>query len=270
MPITSGDLQNNCYDCINRGPTIAAVNGTCTKYDPYDQVAHVVGAPLALNTGLTRIHQITFAGVAGGDSYYLPFQVDGITSVSLPLNPGVGEPKFFFTIRLTACAIFIDAYQPTAGTYTTPLGAADNRPRLIIAHANAAAPYALGVVGVNVGQNPGFFPVGAKNQLMNDRNAMLATYPGTKMGLASLYKSDYNRAVATEVQRLIAKGYANVAYGSTTSVFGFYSPGGWRFYYQTWGGFDYDKTQPILGARHVDGATNLSKHRVIECRQFFP
>ena len=137
-------------------------------------------------------------------------------------------------------------------------------------HANAAAPYALGVAGVNVGQNPGFFPVGARNQLVNDRNAMLATYPGTKMGLASLYKSDYNRAVATEVQRLVAKGCANVAYGSTTSVFGFYSPGGWRFYYQTWGGFDYDRTQPILGTRHVDGATNLSRHRVIECWQFFP
>lgn len=270
MPITTGDIRRDCYDCINRGPAIVAVAGNTTKYDPYDQVSHTIGPPLNLPTGGTRIHQISFAGVAGGNSYYLPFQVDGITSVSLPLTPGIGEPTYFFTIRLTACSIFIDAYQPTAGTYTTPLGAADNRQRLIISHANAATPYAAGMVGVNVAQNPAMFPAVARNQLHAHHNAMIAAYPGIKMPLATLYKSDYNRAVDVEVQRLIGRGYANVAYGSTTSVFGFYTPGSWNFYYQTWGGFDYTRPRLIGGPQQVQGATNLSLHRVIECRRFYP
>jgi hypothetical protein len=270
MPITTGDIRRDCYDCINRGPNIVAVAGNATKYDPYDQVTHVIGAPLVLPTGNTRIRQISFNGVAGGHSYYLPFQIDGITSVSLPTVPTFTEPRYFFTIRLTACAIFLDAYQPAPGTYTTPLGADDQRPRIIISHGNAATPYAAGMVGVNVAQNPAMFPAGARTQLNNDRNAMLAMYPGVKVGLAALYKNNYNQAVDVEVQRLIGQGHANVAYGSTTSVFGFYGPGGWEFYFQTWGGFDYTRQRLVLGPQQVLGATNLNEHRVIECRRFFP
>ena len=270
MPITTGDIRRDCYDCINRGPTILAVAGNTTKYDPYDQVSHSISAPMVFPTGTSRIRQISFVGVAGGNSYYLPFQIDGITSVSLPVTPALGEPKYFFTIRLTACAIFVDAYQPAPGSYTTPLGADDQRPRIIISHANAAATYAAGMVGVNVGQNPAMFPAAARNQLHNDHNAMLAAYPGVKIPLATLFKSNYNQAVDAEVQRLIGQGYGNVAYGSTTKVFGFHGPGGWEFYYQTWGGYDYTRQRLVLGTQQVLGATNLNEHRVIECRRFFP
>lgn len=270
MTITTGDIQRDCYDCQNRGPRVVAVAGNTTKYDPYDQVSHTIGAPIVLPSGATRIRPITFNGVVGGNSYYLPFQVDGITSVSLPAVPAVGEPRYFFTIRLTACAIFIDAYEPAAGTYMTPLGADDRRPRIIVSHANAATPYAAGMVGINVAQNPALFPVVARNQLVNDRNAMLATYPGVKVGLASLFKNNYNQKVGMEVARLVNKGHGNVAYGTTTSVFGFYTPGGWEFHYQTWGGFDYVRHRPLLGNQQVLGATNLDQHRVIECRRFFP
>lgn len=270
MPITTGDISRDCYNCNNRGPRIVAAAGNHTKYDPYDQVSHQIGAAMVLPGGTSRIHPINFAGVVGGDSYYLPFQNDGITSVSLPVTPGVGEPKYFFTIRLTACSIFLDAYQPAAGTYTTPLGADDQRQRIIISHANALADYNLGIVGVNIGQNPAFFPAGAKTALNNYRNAMLASYPGTKVGLAALYKDNYNQAVNTELQRLVAQGNTNVTYGTTTCVFGFHKPGGWEFYYQTWGGFDYTHHRRLLPAQQVTGATDLHRHRVIECRRFFP
>src|SRR5437763_10245927 len=136
MPLTLQGLRTTCYDPINFTPRTVAVPGAAAnviKFDPYDQVAHSF-APLTGN-----IENIKFVRVSGGDSYYLPFQSDAITSVSLPVAPDPAnfEPIYFFTIRLTACAIFIDDYQPTAAAgYTTPLGQADTRPRLIISHAN--------------------------------------------------------------------------------------------------------------------------------------
>src|SRR2546423_1610739 len=84
MPITTADIQRSCYDPINFTPrrvATAGVGGNIKKFDPYDQVTHSVSERIRFGPPTSpgpksHIRNISFARVAGANSYYLPFESD--------------------------------------------------------------------------------------------------------------------------------------------------------------------------------------------------
>jgi hypothetical protein len=269
MPITAASMANTCYRDISRTPNALGVNGAHTKYDSTDRVTH------AITPAVGNFANLTFAGAPAGNTYYLPWQQNGITSSTVLVTPGLGDVDYFITSELNGCAVFVDTYVPTAAEgYVDPItGAADIRPRLIIYHANAITQYNAGNVGltpVQIQGNATLFPGVAATQVTNYRNAARTNYQGVKVGLKSLMKPQYYAQVDVAMNRKRQQGRTNVTYGGRAFVVGFYLPGGWQFYYQAYCALSY--TRPgnapkgwILGRQHTAGLTD---YRVVDSAQF--
>ena len=181
-----------------------------------------------------KLRTLVAAANAGGNTYYLPYDNNMISSLRLPSPPPAGV-ALFLTANMSGCKFFVD----------TIAGSAD----LMVYHANArdtgaAPPHAA----VNF-QSPA-----AANELDRLHAAAQADYANAPYNLvlnnvASLAKPQYYAVGALAEQRKAASrqmtymGAAhNPEFWGGCSVFGFYNAG-WQFYYQTWGAVEYDRPQ---------------------------
>ena len=177
-----------------------------------------------------------------GDTYYLQYDNNMISSLRLPDPPPAGV-NFFLTANLSGCKFFID----TIG------GSAD----LMVYHANAR----------DTSPAPDHSPVdfqalAALNELDRLHTAAQLDYAAAPYNLAlnnvgSLAKAAYYGVGALAAQRkagsrsLLYPGQVgghpglmllNPEFWGGCSLFGFYNAG-WRFYYQTWGAVEYERPQ---------------------------
>ncbi len=200
---------------------------------------------------------LTAAANAAGDTYYLPYDNNKISSLRLPDPPPAGVSQFL-TANMSGCKFYID----TIG------GSAD----LMVYHANARATAPM----------PDHSPVdsqtlGALNELTRLHTAAQGDYAAAPYNLVlnnveSLEKSEYYGAGALAEQRktasrtLLMPGLVhghpvtmvlNPEFWGGCSIFGFYNAG-WRFYYQTWGAVEYDR--PDIQGRAATAKAVLTLH----------
>jgi hypothetical protein len=177
---------------------------------------------------------LDFAGTlnAAGNTIYLPYNDDKITSVRLP-NPPPAGVDFFLTANMSGCKFFVDT-----------IGGSND---LIVYHANTH----------QHGSPPHNSPVNSQSAaavLVLD--AMHTRAQGDYGGLAlanvaTCDKHHYYSQAALAEQRKFNQGRrlnypgmpAPVApeFAGGCSVMGFFIGAAWEFYYQTWGGVDYSR-----------------------------
>ena len=178
---------------------------------------------------------VAHAKNVGGDSIYLPFYADHISSIRLPV-PAPAGVTFFWTDNLSGCRFFVD---------TIP-GNND----LVVYHANtthnSAGPDAWSDIQTAAAGTD------LDNMRINARND--GPYAGLNLAhAASLDMPTYFRLPGMEERR---KGTGIQSRGAPTTsrnrtrpqfsggcfVCGFFNAGNWEFWYQTWG--DYGYTRP--------------------------
>jgi hypothetical protein len=212
-----------------------------------------------------------------GDSVYLPFYADHISSIQLPVPPPAGL-TFFWTDNLSGCRFFVDT-----------IGGSND---LIVYHANttqnSAGPNAWADAQTNA----------AGNVLTTMRNNARGDGPYAGLVLteaASLAMPTYFRLAGTEERRKgkgpqgrNAPASAHAArtrpqFSGGCYVCGFFNAGQWEFWYQTWGEVGYTRPGYIRGIltfdwvgvhkRRTEGAEKTAAYatmNVLEYSRFQP
>lgn len=195
----------------------------------------------AWNPDVGNPYLLNFQGTldARGNSLYLPYKNDTITSLRLPIPPPAGV-DFFLTANMSGCKLFIDKI----------VGSND----LIVYHANTLK-FPTPAHGSPVNDQSPF----ANRELDSLHSNAQADYRVAPHNLApiqvkSLAKPEYYQVGALEEQRkadqgrtldLIDKNQNPISvppeFGGGCSIVAYYSGGAWTFYYQTWGSLTYDR-----------------------------
>jgi hypothetical protein len=163
----------------------------------------------------------------------LPYDNDKITSLRLPSPPPAGV-NLFFTANMSGCKFYIDTINASAD--------------LMVYHANARA------TSPAPPHSPvDFQAVAADTELDRLHTAAVADYTALPYNLGlvnvrTLAKPQYygngaaaeQRKAATRTMTMPGLAALNPEFWGGCSIFGFYNAG-WRFYYQTWGGVEYDR-----------------------------
>jgi hypothetical protein len=200
---------------------------------------------------------INVASDPNGDTIYLPYFVDEISSVRLPFPAPAGVVRFL-TDGLSGCRIYVDEI--------------DGSQDIIAYHANARMYSPPGNLS---GTQPAFEPTNAGNHMDGLHARAQGDYRAAPYNLnvqdsADLNKTEYNKNPAAEVLRKNGQGRNNVEFLGGTVVVGFYSAVGWEFYYQTFGGLDYDRPW-YAPKRYVDDKQHrgLADMDVLGTGQFY-
>ncbi len=193
-----------------------------------------------------KIYDVSFVLNPAGQSFYLPYQWDKVCSAVLPANPPLNGLRTVFTANLSGCAIFIDRQ---AGTNN-----------LIFYHANTVQ---NSPTKTQSETQPTFQTNAADGTLTNLHTTAMADYPGC-VPLAELRKPTYNQPVQDEINRKTGQNRGGFILTAGTTVIGFYLPGGWRFYYQTWGFLDYDRPDNVKVKLHIHDKRRVGKLRCDE------
>jgi hypothetical protein len=243
MPITKDSIKHRIYQIGAPNP-LAWVNTFRAEHQT------LMPTPPALLSTTQRVTDtwtpdannakvLHLALAAGGNTYYLPYDNNKITSMRLP-SPPPANCTTFFTANMSGCRFYID----TIG------GSAD----LMVYHANAR----------DTAPSPPHSAVNlqlaaATNELDRLHTAAQQDFAAPPYNLAlvnvgSLAKPAYYAAGHTAEQRkyatrtmLYPDGHGgflpgNPEFWGGCSVIGIYNAG-WRFYYQTWGAVEYDRPQ---------------------------
>lgn len=226
--------------------------------------------------------------VAGGDTYYLPYDLDKIYSMRLPC-PAPGGVTLFVTANMSGCKFFIDTITNDAAT-----GAASND--LIVYHANMLERTALGHAAPppNFPTTPANFQNPAVVTALNNLHTQAMNDYQTHHGL-TLYHNDahecakgiYLGDIARIVHRKQQQERNITNYCAGTIIVGFPVGVSWEFWYQTWADLDY--TRPSGGVAIAKSTVTLHWHhlhklrtekrkhiaqystvKVIDCQRFYP
>jgi hypothetical protein len=177
---------------------------------------------------------------AGGLTYYLPYEDDKITSLRLPVPPP-GGVDFFLTANMSGCKFFVDTI---TGSHDLMVYHANTHQHAAPAHnspANFQNPLAAGVLNaLHTNAQADYAGLAAPNNLalVNVASCDKPTYYGGG-ALAEQRKANQGRTLTLPP----AMGGVVVApeFLGGCSVMGFYTGGGWHFYYQTWGDVEYER-----------------------------
>jgi hypothetical protein len=175
---------------------------------------------------------------AAGNTIYLPYDDDKITSMRLPVPPPPGV-NFFLTANMSGCRFIVDSI---AGSNDLVVYHANT-------HAHAAPPHGF---PANF-QDPGATVVlNTLHHLAQQdyapavlNNAIILSKPAYYNHAAVMEQQKHNRgrrfvyntgtAVAPNVQK------ARPEFVGGCSVMGFFVGAAWQFHFQTWGDLDYDR-----------------------------
>lgn len=211
-------------------PAPAVLASTCT----HDMVGDTSMAGVA---GLKT--QFTAAG-AGGDTVFLPFKANVISSAVLRV--GLGAPDFFFTAELSGCCIFAD-HDTTAGV-------------VIVYHANGMG-LTPNAAAVQANWMQAWLPTPQTYMVSLytvAHNSYLASYPNlVAVANGICDKQTYGRTIKQEIQRKVNQGRTKVDLLWGTNVFGVRNGANWDFYYQTFGGLEEYERPDTAGKRWTNG-----------------
>jgi hypothetical protein len=161
---------------------------------------------------------------AAGDTFYLSYFQNEISSFRLPVPPPHGVDKCL-TDALSGCMFFVDSIN----------GSND----LIVYHANAKKHSPAGKLG---GTHP-ITETAPAATLLNQLHAdARGDYPGLVLNAAgSVNKPTYNLQAQAAADRKRGHGRYNVEFLGGTIVVGFWNAADWDFYWQTYGDTEYDR-----------------------------
>lgn len=164
----------------------------------------------------------------GGDTIYLSYFQNEISSVKLPNPPPAGVDKFL-TDGLSGCKIFVDRIN----------GSND----ILVYHANARQHSPPGNLS---GTQPNLELAPATAMLNNLHVVARGHWQGAPHNLAlgattTLDKPAYNHLARAAVDRKVGQNRQNVEFIGGTIVAGFFVGGTWRIHYQTFGDTEYDR-----------------------------
>jgi hypothetical protein len=274
MPITANSMQNTPYQFGNfSGFNVPKLRNEHSEFDY--SLTRVNYATVPLGNGLEMVN---YTKAANGDTIYLSYFTNEISSVRLPIPPPAGVTTFT-TDNLSGCKFFVDRI----------VGSDD----LMVYHANARLHAPISNLGAT---QPATESLAARNHLdglhTRARNDYFSTPPHLQFANgASLDKPTYNQQADLEVQRKVVQGRSRIPnpneapdpnrsnspeFLGGTVIFGFYVPtplrivpGEWRFYYQTWGAVEYRRPATAPKGWVQGGDKPGGNMRVLSCAQFF-
>ena len=173
-----------------------------------------------------------------GNTLYLPYEDDKITSLRLPIPPPAGV-DFFLTANMSGCRFFVDkiigsndlmVYHANTHQYASPPHSA----------VNYQDPQALSELAGLHSRARGDYAAAPHNlSLVNVADLTKTVYYGVG-ALAEQRKINQGRTL-TEIDANQVKTTVPPEFYGGCSVMGFYTGGAWKFYYQTWGAMSYER-----------------------------
>ena len=294
MPLTRDSIKTNIYQIGAPAPVnfVTVLRGEHEVLTPTPPTAATATPRISCtwtpDTGNPKVHVLTAVADNNGDTYYLPYDNNKISSMRLPDPPPAGV-RYFMTANMSGCKFYVD----------TITGSAD----LMVYHANARD------TSPAPNHSPADFQAGAADTELDRLHTAAqadygaAPYHFALVNAASLAKPQYYGRGALAEQRKAASrtllaagpgGYAapllalNPEFWGGCSVIGFYK-GGWRLYYQTWGAVEYERptiegrkaTAKAVVTFHWNHLHKLSKEgnrhaldiryaKVVDQRRFYP
>jgi hypothetical protein len=257
MPVTSHSIKSKPYlvggfqvpDSVNAAvPAVAvpapAVPAVVTRYRNLHTIypTNIARNALTIAAATTTDARNRLSGTAAvgaGDTIYLKYFDDAITSVRLPC-PAPAGVNLFVTDTLTGCKFFVD----------TIAGNTD----LMVYHANTHAHSAGAGADCDVQT---VAATGVLDQLHMDAVADYAVHGIVLNNVASCDKPTYYGAggVAERNKRNQGRGQGPVfqagqaVFAGGCTIVGIPHGGSWRFYYQLYGTVDYTRPDiPIIDA----------------------
>jgi hypothetical protein len=235
MAVLLANLANTAYN-IGAPQILANVAPQRGEHKIYTTAAARIDDAWNPNA-LATLPLIDFTGTlnAAGNTIYLPYNDDTITSVRLP-NPPPAGVDFFLTANMSGCKFFVDT-----------IGGSND---LIVYHANTH----------QHGSPPHNSPVNSQSgAAVLVLDTMHANAQGDYGGLvlnnvATCDKTHYYLQGALAEQRKANQGrqlnfqnqLVTPEFAGGCSVMGFFTGGHWEFYYQTWGGVNYSRPSGAL------------------------
>jgi hypothetical protein len=229
-------------------PNVVATRGEHKIYTP-TRIA-IVWTPDANNP---NVRNFTGNVNPAGDTYYLPYDNDHISSMRLPDPPPIGV-DFFLTANMSGCKFYIDTINGSAdlmvyhanarGTAPAPANsAADFQDPLAAAELDrlhnaaqadyTAAPHNLVLANAASLDKPTYYGGGAlaetRKGQAHSRPWVPSSTPARTLGVHQ----------APLIGPMVVVQMPPEFWGGC-SVFGFYNAG-WSFHYQTWGAVSYDR-----------------------------
>jgi hypothetical protein len=199
-----------------------------------------------------------FAPGAAGDTIYLPWKEDHITSTILP-NPAPAGVRQFITAGMSGCKFFVDTITGSSN--------------LLVYHANAKK------FPAPAGSLVNFQPPAAitfLDQLHTTAQAYYAAAPRnlTAVDAAEIAKLRYYRAPEAEVLRKQQQGRLNLSVDTGVALMAFWEAPRWVFYWQVFGDTEYDRpagASPHFASLRGKSGTHKSaaKMRVLEYQNFY-
>jgi hypothetical protein len=270
-PVTKTVFEHYPLQFLNFSGFVGTKIGAHTIYDP--TLVRVSMEAAAPQNGL-RLVTIT-KKPAVGDTIYLSYFANEISSVRLPDPPPAGVNKFS-TDNLSGCAVYVDK-----------VGATQN---LVLYHANARAqspPSNWGVV------RPSYETTVAAQTLTGLHGTAMLDYAAAPYNLpplvaaGSLNKPLYNHNANQLTQRKRSQGRVRLPqiadqpdparidapeFVGATVVFGFYVIGsGWEIYYQTWGDIEYERPKTAVHANRTMGKEHRANdYRLVQFGRIYP
>jgi hypothetical protein len=239
MPITRDALSLTPFYIGNfSGFSVARLRG---EHSPFDWNS----VRVTLNiTPAGPVQLIAPQKSASGDTVYLSYFTDEISSVRLPFPapPGVTT---FLTDNLSGCKVYVDKVQGTND--------------VIVYHANARA---FSPPGKASGTHPSLEPAQAAQTLDQLHTRAQADYAAAPYNLTvqagnSISKPAYNLKANMEVVEKLTQGATNAEFLGGTLVVGFATGSGWKFHFQTYGDVEFDRSATSIErytkGKHSDG-----------------
>lgn len=250
MPITQATLRTTPYkialpNYMNVRNHPAPGHAGAIRYRT--EHIHYPAAQMRVASAITApTHTTPQASVGGtydpnGDTYFLPYDDDHITSLRLP-SPAPAGVTQFVTANLSGCRFFVDRIT----------GSTD----LMVYHANT---HQHGVTPLDDADAQSANASNILDQMLVDARNDLA--PLALVGAASCIKTTYFRPAGARERQLAFVGRQNVEMNSPTrprdkptfgggcAVVGIVVGGSWEFWYQCWGKVDYKDPDTIVRHR---------------------
>ena len=242
MAITIGSITNIPYSVGAVRIGVPVVNGNHHRYNPNGSALVTLTDNPIGGAGVTmhRLGSTDVAAGPGGDSIYLHFFNDQITSVSLSYPPPAGV-DFFFTANMSACKLYIDREVGGSTLVVYHANTTGNAPGVgALSDVQTAAATATMDTLHNAAQNNYIFPNGLINVAEFDKATYFARAADKERHKRSRFLGRRHNQV----------GIAGAKFTGACTIVGFpdLNLQRWRLYYQTWGDVAYVRPS---GLHHI-------------------
>ncbi|MBC8750646.1 MULTISPECIES: hypothetical protein [Paraburkholderia] len=246
---------------FNGGAFVPLVNGLHRHYTAANCRVNLNPA-MNVGVGIAGLTSLNPQAAPTGDTYFLPFATDEITSMVLPSPGGAGAPQSFLTTNLSGCMVYVDSVHGVPGS-------------IVVYHANNQSNAPGGHLG---GLQPTLeLPACTAylNNLYNTARGHLAAAPlGLNLlPLGNVAKPAYNAGAMAEINRKLGQSRTNVEFTGGTIVFGHVNGAHWELFWATYGSCEYDRPAYAPKAwfghdhRNPTASTNPN-YRVLGSAQF--